>query len=1406
MPQTIARGLEIVPGYTLVRRLGSGMAGEVWIARASGGVHVAIKLIRDLQLIGSRRELGALRIVREVKHPNLCPLIGVWFFDADGELLTGDETDDILGRESSLVDTACLQTMDPGKTPIADGETQAFGGPAAADDEAARDTDREQAPDATSIAPGSIHDSSGFRTGNTGSGFRSVGSGMRGSGSSSAVPGDHDPIKAAQMVIAMGLGEKTLHDRLVEMRAPGNQPQDGVPFIDQIPGGIPTDELMRYIIASGSAIDELNEHYNIYHCDIKPQNILIVGGQAQVCDFGLARQVQDSRKTQLAIGTPAYGAPEMIFDHTYSETIDQYSLAVTYYELRTGQLPFETTRRSSFLRLKASGELDLSHVSTAERDVLARATDLDPKARFASCAAFTDALSAAIEAARRPERTLVPSRSILLSAGCVGVLTASLAVAFAFRPSSDRVEVSLPDDVIQGGEPAKVASDGSTKSLDAVENERVVPGNEVIGPVEPDPIIDPQPPATSTLVNRDEPPIQKQPTLAPVRLNWQLADGLSPHQRLAILNEAFQAWLSAPRRTFDFSEMQLALAAIDDALPIPQQKPFPLMTEPERNTIRPNVGTSLAAELHDLLDQLPSIAGSSKLNSSEREALLAHLATTRLHALWTLPNVESSAGEVELRVNQLRDLVVESDPFPDAERIPMAATLVALSAASRVPRQQEQWASLDEDYSRAEAFTADRPEVRDLLHRSGAELVVRLEEQRSEVSRQDPQAASILASISESFINRLPGTRGRPAADWELIGINEPTATKVRVAAGNVAWDQGASEDAITHWLAASRQMPSLEQVDLSQRRSVVGHLLDWVRSQSGVDDSAIDTLRYANASIASRGVLDLAFEFVPSNDSMWPRIQRERFIMQVANADWQEATATWRELSLVASSLPPQLAAAAYRLSEHQFSAAQRESEKAKWASVMLGSVTAQASAVTTLTDPSMSFEAVESFWAQVILPSLSALREVTVVSQDERPRVNRSVLSTHVGEFGRLVLPRLMSSTVRDARADYVGWLSDIELVSSLLADRADDPDASMSFLAIAFDAFLQQQYESRTDVDPADLLVGLNRYCPDANLIEEVGEQSPILNYVLGRFQGEQGIHANTLAEKTEFFGAAKSAYERAIESPSVRKDLLGEVKRCRADLLVRVVMLQTDSDLRRKLLEMALDDSRQAIGLPTRWYYDIDQRLGTSVNVIWKQMVLSPRMTYIHRKDLLAQYDDLQTQAIATRRRWDLDTLALQLGLLDGYWWDMLGSFSIDKTRFLEKRDEALRLVAELQASEPITIGDRVILDSVDTQSSRIRCRWHRCVARINAALGRLDDAIEHFEVANYIARVKLAEIDDLVAKTTIELVTFQSQRPTPNPVEMQKNLDEWIGKLEALDSEMPEVLQNRDRLLSVLQNL
>jgi tetratricopeptide (TPR) repeat protein len=152
---------------------------------------------------------------------------------------------------------------------------------------------------------------------------------------------------------------------------------------------------------SAKAIDYLNSdreengvrRSGVQHCDIKPYNILITGTSAQVCDFGLARVQGAVRATATLSGTVAYAAPECLEQGgNPSPTTDQYSLAITYYELKTGLLPYSQNTMFAIMQASLDGKLDLSQVTPAEEEVLRRATSRDPSKRFPSCVAMVKAL------------------------------------------------------------------------------------------------------------------------------------------------------------------------------------------------------------------------------------------------------------------------------------------------------------------------------------------------------------------------------------------------------------------------------------------------------------------------------------------------------------------------------------------------------------------------------------------------------------------------------------------------------------------------------------------------------------------------------------------------------------------------------------------------------------------------------------------------------------------------------------------------------------------------------------------------------------------------------------------------------------------------------------------------------
>ncbi len=82
----------------------------------------------------------------------------------------------------------------------------------------------------------------------------------------------------------------------------------------------------------------------IVHRDIKPANLLWAKSdkQVKITDFGLARVIEEGRKTHTQMaGTPYYMAPEQIVGGMVGHQADQYAMGITLYEFVTGTVPFK---------------------------------------------------------------------------------------------------------------------------------------------------------------------------------------------------------------------------------------------------------------------------------------------------------------------------------------------------------------------------------------------------------------------------------------------------------------------------------------------------------------------------------------------------------------------------------------------------------------------------------------------------------------------------------------------------------------------------------------------------------------------------------------------------------------------------------------------------------------------------------------------------------------------------------------------------------------------------------------------------------------------------------------------------------------------------------------------------------
>lgn len=172
-------------------------------------------------------------------------------------------------------------------------------------------------------------------------------------------------------------------------------------------GGLTPGRAVEIVVQVARALDHAHSQH-LVHRDVKPANVLVVeDGEdfAYLIDFGVSSTTDgtrpDARYTRagMAVGTPAYMAPEQLEGDPAHQAMDVYSLACVLYETLTGRAPFHdaedvrTAHRSSERPVASVGNRSIPR---ALDDVISKGMDPVPQLRYTTAGELARAATAAL--------------------------------------------------------------------------------------------------------------------------------------------------------------------------------------------------------------------------------------------------------------------------------------------------------------------------------------------------------------------------------------------------------------------------------------------------------------------------------------------------------------------------------------------------------------------------------------------------------------------------------------------------------------------------------------------------------------------------------------------------------------------------------------------------------------------------------------------------------------------------------------------------------------------------------------------------------------------------------------------------------------------------------------------------
>ena len=245
-------------------------------------------------------------------------------------------------------------------------------------------------------------------------------------------------------------------------------------------GGALAPETASELVAQVAAALDAAHAKGLVHRDVKPANVLLVGGEpaghAFLTDFGLTKEhASESGLTQTGafVGTVDYIAPEQVSGGRVDARADVYALACVLFEALSGRLPYTGTtpqKMWAHTHEPAPSLAELAPAAAILDPVIARGMAKDPDERYPSAGD----LARAATAASRGDPITAPERSVATGSAALGIpgtatapgQTKPAAEPTAKRPATDSGnDQSLTDPLAAGSEGASERSPGGNRGF-----------------------------------------------------------------------------------------------------------------------------------------------------------------------------------------------------------------------------------------------------------------------------------------------------------------------------------------------------------------------------------------------------------------------------------------------------------------------------------------------------------------------------------------------------------------------------------------------------------------------------------------------------------------------------------------------------------------------------------------------------------------------------------------------------------------------------------------------------------------------------------------------------------------------------------------------------------------------------